>query len=193
MTRTRNFITDLKMLLPKRNAVRKGLPGERFDTDFHLDKGGAEVHDELLVPTMCTFARMRGGCVRIGCRFCHSEEQLARVYKTRPCFTFIKSGRCPRGDTCGYHHPQSLIPAMCYHMFDYGWCPSGDWCTFCHDDTERSNTTTWARLSDPKAFSLFNGHSHGRDEHGAARSSAHPQYELFGGADLLRSIRCACA
>jgi hypothetical protein len=253
MTRTHNFNTITKMLPLKRlttvaskhddykyearreNAFKKCRAKLPLHEVMHVYDDGMDVLDSLVVPMMCSFAHMRNGCVRVGCRFCHSDEQLARVYKTRPCFSFIKSGRCPRGDTCGYTHPSPVlgisnaatsgptIPAMCYHVLNVGTCPTGGQCVFCHDFVELAriyktlpcanfSQCGWCERGDmcgfihgpddlaaaaqpdgTAAFSFFYGLSRGCGGPVVAAAAAHTQYELFGGHDHLRPMRCACA
>lgn len=104
---------------------------------------------DVKVPYMCGFIRFRDGCTREGCRFCHSEDELSRLYKKKPCFHFMMTGKCERGPGCGYYHERSecrdpdvmsnthepYIPAMCFYI-KKGECPIGAQCAFCHTESQ---------------------------------------------------------
>lgn len=67
-------------------------------------EGPAKEHRPI-VPERCTFLESRGACYKgANCKFCHSEEQLRTIHKTRPCDNYWLHGFCSRGSNCGFYH-----------------------------------------------------------------------------------------
>jgi hypothetical protein len=57
-----------------------------------------------VVPQMCIHTFQRDCPAGASCMFCHTTEQLAKIYKTRACERYWSTGRCERGNYCGFYH-----------------------------------------------------------------------------------------
>jgi len=78
-------------------AERRAPPEDEVASGYHRP----------VIPQMCHYASLLGGCNKgDSCKFCHSEEQMARIYKTRPCDSFWLHGECDRGVDCGFYHTE---------------------------------------------------------------------------------------
>ncbi|KAK7248838.1 RNA binding protein [Aureococcus anophagefferens] len=72
-----------------------------------------------------------------------TREELARGRPARrkPCFDFVRKGKCDRGDHCPYSHED---PAMlkdedkkpCFDLLRHGRCLKGDACVYAHTGHE---------------------------------------------------------
>ncbi|KAF9510097.1 hypothetical protein BS47DRAFT_99527 [Hydnum rufescens UP504] len=86
-------------------------------------------------------------------------------YKTQPCYSFLRSGQCAKGDYCTFRHDESMPSnppspvhrrsasggkQPCFDFMRTGVCPKDESCIFSHEATARY--AHWYRRVDCKLY-----------------------------------------